>query len=784
MSVKGCFALQALLAAPFLFSQSASTPPADAHAAKSDTDSPVTLDVFEVSSKQDRGYKSASAVSATRLDTPLSDVPQFVTVFNEDFIKDINATELKDILIYDPAINPTSEKDDIMVRGFNGANSTARNGFSQLTQGNMTATVTNTSRIEVLKGPAAILYGTGAYGGTINRVYKPASLMPFATSRVVVGSGPLYRGELELGGPLRGFAWLPQLQANAFSYRLGATLQNGKGWGGLTRDEMSIVPELTWRIGPDTTVIGSFNHVEQTRMGGWQLPVHDGDPYGLKLGDGSYRRFDRRIRYWQPGNERENTNNLGDLDFRHRFSDRFQFRAQFQMEDNDQNFYETQVDNSSLIILKDTALMGAQYRINPDGAQAFRTRDELVFQIGTGKINHRGLVGFAWNQSYSESKQWVTPINRGGVNNSQLFVQLPNVTRAEFYSNPAAYGFNAAYILPADIWDPRGTEVFIPAGGPYPAPLFLNTWTHARSENRSYYFSDLISLFNERLFLQIGDRYTIAKSYSINRVTGSFPTTSRYNTSAPKVWSAMHGNTHSEGLVYHIRADKTLTVYANLNTAFNPRNAAPNPDGETFPPEQGEQKEAGLKMALLDGRISVLASCYEILQVNLLASDPDRGEGYRKLIDGVRSQGAEFNINGNLSRGWQFFGGYAYTDSRNDVTGLVQFAQPKHGISAFSRYQVQSGPLRGFALSCGMVYRSEAQAQPATTRGEPGYITPSYWKFDGGLSYRRKIGGVDYEAAIFVRNIGDNLDIFLNATNSRLFTSPGREWMSSLTARF
>jgi outer membrane receptor protein involved in Fe transport len=750
---------------------------------------PVQLSVFEVSTSQDRGYQSADSVSATRIDTPLVNIPSSVIVFNEQFLNDINATELKDVLIYDPSVNPTSSKDDTNIRGFGGNNNVGKNGFGQIQQGNMVANMSTSSRVEFLKGPAAILFGDGAFGGTVNRIDKPTLTTPYAASRFLATwggqSGPDYRMEIDLGGPLRGVAFAPELPNSAFSYRLDLVLQRGTGWGDLLRNETAIAPKLTWQLGGNTTVTVGYTYDDQETQGNWQYTIHGGNPHGIVLGDGSFRPYDLNLRFWQPGEFRRNRNNLVDVDVRQRLGKNWNFRSQVQVEHNDQEVYETLIDNTTLTILRDTALMATNYRILPDSTTRYATRNEFVGTFDTGPVKHRALVGASWYQLYDFLRQWRSPSNYGGINNAQTYNYLPTVTRAQFYADPAAYGFNPAYTLPVDMWDPRGTEEHLAAGGPYRVPLYIATWSQQKIEKTDIYFSDLASLFNERLFLQFGGRQNNVHSYSLNGITGSFPTTSRFNPAARKTWTLGHAFTHSEGLVYHIKADKTLTAYANFNTGFSP-NTTIDPDGTTFAPQEARQKEVGIKTSLLDGRINAIIDAYDTLQTNVVANDTSRAGGYHILIDGLRSQGLELNVNGFLTRNWQIFGGYAYTDARNELTQVAQFQQPKHGMSLFNRYEFSEGAAKGLSFSFGSIYRSTAAAQPAAVAGrpEPAWTIPSYWRFDAGLGWRRKIGKIEYSASIFARNVADNREIYWNATYVRFTPAPGREWTLSMNAKF
>jgi outer membrane receptor for monomeric catechols len=65
------------------------------------SDEVVTLSPFQVTSEGDTGYRAANSLEGSRLNTPLRDTPGSISVFTKDFLDDIAATDLRDILRYD-----------------------------------------------------------------------------------------------------------------------------------------------------------------------------------------------------------------------------------------------------------------------------------------------------------------------------------------------------------------------------------------------------------------------------------------------------------------------------------------------------------------------------------------------------------------------------------------------------------------------------------------------------------------------------------------------------------
>ena len=127
----------------------------------------------------------ANAAEATRMNTPIENIPMNVTVFNQQFIEDLLATDTSDVLAYDASAMKRTENDGFMARGSASVGTNFLDGFAQ-TGGFGSQPLANIERVEVLRGPAAILYGSGGYGATFNRITKQPR--PAATTALISSS--------------------------------------------------------------------------------------------------------------------------------------------------------------------------------------------------------------------------------------------------------------------------------------------------------------------------------------------------------------------------------------------------------------------------------------------------------------------------------------------------------------------------------------------------------------------------------------------------------------------
>jgi catecholate siderophore receptor len=142
---------------------------------------PTQLPEIRVQGVQE-GFRRESTGSATRTETPLRDIPQFINSIPEQVIRERGATDLKDVLRTVPGISyaapegGTQNNQVVYLRGFPLNADTYIDGMRDLGEYNRDLFATAT--VEVLKGPSALLFGRGGSGGVLNQISKSADLLP------------------------------------------------------------------------------------------------------------------------------------------------------------------------------------------------------------------------------------------------------------------------------------------------------------------------------------------------------------------------------------------------------------------------------------------------------------------------------------------------------------------------------------------------------------------------------------------------------------------------------
>lgn len=164
--------------------------PASTAAASLPTDSGVqVLSPFQVKSDKDYGYLKTNSVTATRIGVEIQRTPLAIEVKSADFLADTNTNTITDILRYTSSgsgdnafrmarpANGATPQGAFTMRGFQ-VNTLLRNGVTRYGSWN----VDNADRVEIVKGPAALFFGSGAPGGVINYVTKQPSFEKIPTT--------------------------------------------------------------------------------------------------------------------------------------------------------------------------------------------------------------------------------------------------------------------------------------------------------------------------------------------------------------------------------------------------------------------------------------------------------------------------------------------------------------------------------------------------------------------------------------------------------------------------
>lgn len=157
----------------------------------------TVLPEVRVKSSVDRDYKMDASTTATRTETPLRDIPQFVNTVSEGLLRAQNATSLQEALRNVPGVSyaagetGTQANQVFYLRGFPAGGDLFIDGVRDLGEYNRDAFATES--VEVLKGPSALIFGRGATGGVINQASKQPGIVERQEVALTLGTFDKHR---------------------------------------------------------------------------------------------------------------------------------------------------------------------------------------------------------------------------------------------------------------------------------------------------------------------------------------------------------------------------------------------------------------------------------------------------------------------------------------------------------------------------------------------------------------------------------------------------------------
>jgi iron complex outermembrane recepter protein len=206
------------------------------------------------------GYGAETATTALRADLPLRDTPQSIQVVPDALLRDQGANRLEDVFRNVSGVNAFSGYQDFSVRGFRTSevlyNGLRANPYSFFTSPKLN----NVERVEVLKGPASVLYGGAEPGGLINIVQKRPQALSSREITFSLGSFDRVQFASDFTGALD--------ERGTLLYRLNASFEDADSFRRFQEfRNTQIAPALTWRLNPKTTATLRAEYLNDRRKG-------------------------------------------------------------------------------------------------------------------------------------------------------------------------------------------------------------------------------------------------------------------------------------------------------------------------------------------------------------------------------------------------------------------------------------------------------------------------------------------------------------------------------------
>ncbi|MFB2925664.1 TonB-dependent receptor [Aeromonas hydrophila] len=331
--------------------------------------------------------------TATRTNTPAKLVPQAIDSVKASELTAFGQPTLSEALTGIPGVNASGDTrfDGVNIRGFSASNDFYLDGFRDDMQ--YTRDLGNTERVEVLKGPAAVLYGRGSTGGIVNRVSKKPQKGLESSVSAQVGSFDSRRLAADLNGEAG-----EQVQV-----RLNLAQEDKDSFrNGVTSKRTLLAPSVNWEISDKLNWLLQYERNEHDRTPDRGIPGVNGRPADVPK---EYVYSDTRRDFIDDVAQSTRSRLTWDI------NDQWQLRQQLGYTSLDSQF-----DNTYVTSVKGDQVTRARWQQDLK-ANSLISNTEAEGQLQTGPVEHRLLVGFEqnWQERTPKLYQNATAIPAGNL---------------------------------------------------------------------------------------------------------------------------------------------------------------------------------------------------------------------------------------------------------------------------------------------------------------------------------------------------------------------------------
>ncbi|MFT3990440.1 MAG: TonB-dependent siderophore receptor [Luteolibacter sp.] len=631
----------------------------------------VTADVEEDESP----YVVESTEGALKTDAPLLTTPQAVDVVTEENFRERGAKRLFEVVqntagVSIGGVHPSF--DAFKIRGYEVSWDTYLDGLREI-YAPLGTNLWGLEKVEVLKGPSSALYGQSNLGGIVNKVSKRPTTDGLAGELMAgAGSWGLWEIGADVNLPIFGDA---KSNGQSLTARVNAYYREGGLWyRDSTYEDLYLSGALLWKISDATsfTLLSSYRETTQTFL--WGYPA-EGTIFSNPNGEIDIRQYNGSVHDYNLGESDYTT--IG-YEFKHAFSEslslRQNFRAAWSSFYRNGFEYPGGLDSTGRYLTVWAPYYGLQenFSVMVDTA--------LDCQFNTGPVKHTLTGGFDYTYNAEDYSS---------------------------YSNPDAeqtIDLFASGVQSDLVWSARGDLEATP-----------RTYTNSYG----FYVQDRATFLDDKLAVVIGGRYDLStfddgsKNYDDSAVTGR------------------------AGVSYEVAPG--IAPYVSYSRSFYPQWWYTDAAGAPVEPETGEQWETGVKTEFLDKRLTANAAIFQLTRENVATSDLTTSDPWDSTVSGKqRVRGFELETAARPLPGLDLTAAYTYLDSElledNDrPEGIRLQGVPKHMLSGWLKYTIQSGRFKGVGAGIGSRYVGKQAGDDTAS-----FDLPSYVVTDAALYYERE----------------------------------------------
>ncbi len=772
----------------------------------------IELPTFTINETPANPYQSQQALSTSRVAMSIQDIPQTVSVVPHEMIEDTQGARMLDVAKY---VTPIVEStlpfggDRYMIRGFqvsqefiDGSVISGADGYS------MSLAPYNIERIEVIKGPNAILVPGGSPGGVMNPITKSPMAKNASSATVELGR---YNG-------------------NALSFDVNRVISGEKGMGvrlvsafwknnlyirGQFRNGYEISPSFSMNISSRHKLIikGDFVQNRETNMAG--LPI---DP---TIGSGQYAKIAPGLpRDWSFGDK---------ADTRHRSTGRISaellstltrnLTARFYVmgdhvrridmgstgvgmpangKNNDSINYSTEGSRNPATGMYESGVRWAT-SANADGsvtptstfvgisapATWMYSRNTNLVDLEYSERHFKNDYAARFEGSFVKS----TTIFGLAINSSRThFLATPTFSRGNIAANKLELAQFPAYKFP-------GIQAGLASAG-------LGTDKTADLDDSQLYIYETLSFLSDRIQISGGLSDFKGKLKRIDTTGTALDAT--LGATVPSY--DLRDTASSIGLVVKPTKQVSLFFARNGTGGTMPGSLSAGNNPSTLRVADGSQDEFGVKTSFFNGALTASFAHFDIMQKNYPVPN---SEWYRLTAEGrtaeaaalqnplyldLTSKGWEFETTWAVNKSFTILGNYTSFKMRQPITEVRVRAVPDHAGGLYADYRFLDGVLKGFGVNMGLDYKGDVAGENTTgytttkplsggtkfVPNQPSFLVAGRTLLNVGFSFRAK----DYTVRLTCTNATNKGYILAAGSRTSLVVGEPIAWKLSTTYKF
>lgn len=630
----------------------------------------VRVEAQRLGETEGTGSYTSDALTLGKTAQNMREIPQSVSVLTKQRLEDQNLTDLGQAAEQMTGLTVQDSGHrlaDIYSRGFP-IDSIQLDGGAPMSiaSGNYTFIsydMAEFDRVEVLRGAAGLINGTGNPGGAINLVRKMPTATPQLNFTASAGRWDNYRTEVDASGPLAFDGKLRGRGVVAYENRKYFTDNRAT-------EKPTFYGVLETDIGPDAALAFGGRH---------QRIKEKGTPQGFpRFSNGDDLGLPRNTSLTAPWAFEETTSNEVFTKLSWRLAPRWTLRA--------------------------------------NATYTEENRDVNGGYV-SGAVNPVTRKGSRWvgSDQHSWNRQLMLDINLSGAFDlaGRTHEVLVGADMQDIKSKWQSFVVQRASGQVADLFD-IGSTPYV-SGDLARGQLFRS---YEPNDTRQYGVYGTLRLeATDNTKVIVGAR---ANKYKFNQVYSTYLNDSWQMTDTWRIASATKYSEPTQvvpfgGILYDLTPE--WTAYASYAEIFNPQayyRSGPAP-GTGLDPMHGSNAELGLKGELLDGKLNTSIALYRIVQKDRAVLD-SRYPSSETLFAGaccylnagkVVSQGVELEVSGEIASGINVYAGYTYNHNRDQTKNAVfSTITPKHSLKFFGTWQL-SGRASDWKLGGGVTVNSK-----------------------------------------------------------------------------